>query len=315
MTFGAIGFRCRAQAHRQTTYESRWNDHSHGVTYWKQEERSPDCLPDATWGTLVEASSSHANTFSEQHSARTVARSPTIPFDVDCFKYIFSSSVAQTKEDRRACFRMRFQAYCVDKHFVDPADNPGGFEIDAFDHQSVHSLLTHRQSGNAIGTVRLVLPYSGCERRPLPIELLLAGQPMPFPIDRTAEISRFALAKSFQQYVPSRGLEAELSREEWRKLLDQLPLGLLKSCLEMSAHECMTHLVAVMEPSLLRHLRRFGIHLNLLGGEVEYHGRRQPCWVEIDALLRSLQQQRPEIWKLLTDNGRLWTTTSRATSH
>ena len=37
-------------------------------------------------------------------------------------------------------------------------DHPEGLERDQFDHHSVHSLLVHQSSGQAVGTVRLVLP-------------------------------------------------------------------------------------------------------------------------------------------------------------
>ena len=64
-------------------------------------------------------------------------------------------------------------------------------------------------------------------------------------------------------------------------MLFHLPLGLIKSCVEMSVREGMTHWAAVMEPALLRLLTRLGIHFNPLGSLVEYHGRRQPCWVDM----------------------------------
>lgn len=263
---------------------------------------------------MVEATSRVAETVSGPNRA-ALSRSPATPSGLGWFKYIFDSSIAETAEERQSCLRVRFQVYCVDNQLEDPQQNPGGFEIDAFDHQSVHSLLTHRASGTAIGTARLVLPYSSFERRSLPIELLLANQPLPFPVERTAEVSRFAIAKDVHQYTPTSGIETALPREEWRKALAHLPLGLLKSCLEMSAREGITHVAAVLEPSLLRLLRRFGIRLNLLGGLVEYHGLRQPCWAEIDVLLASLQQERPEIWKLVTDDGRLWPSTGNTASH
>jgi N-acyl amino acid synthase of PEP-CTERM/exosortase system len=128
----------------------------------------------------------------------------------------------------------------------------------------------------------------------------------PFPIWRTAEISRFSIVKSFRHHTPEQGFEAQLSSEEWRKMLFHLPLGLIKSCVEMSVREGMTHWAAVMEPALLRLLTRLGIYFNPLGSLVEYHGRRQPCWVDVGAMLARVHAERPDVWEVITDGGRLW---------
>ena len=213
-------------------------------------------------------------------------------------------------EDRDESFRVRFQVYCIDNGFEDPANNPDGLERDGFDSHSVHSLLTHNATGNAIGTVRLVLPDEDGERRVLPMQQIAgavaADDVAPFPVWRTAEISRFSIVKSFRHHTPDQGFEAQLSSEEWRKMLFHLPLGLIKSCVEMSVREGMTHWAAVMEPALLRLLTRLGIHFNPLGSLVEYHGRRQPCWVDLDAMLARVHAERPDVWEVITDGGRLW---------
>ncbi|WP_192499098.1 PEP-CTERM/exosortase system-associated acyltransferase [Skermanella pratensis] len=240
----------------------------------------------------------------------TASRKSTGFTGLEYYNSVFGSSVATTSELKNNCFRIRFQVYCIDNEFEDPANNPDGFERDSFDGHSVHSLLTHRATGNAIGTVRLVLPQDGGERRVLPMQriagAIAADSVAPFPVYRTAEISRFSIVKSFRQHVPETGVEATLSPEEWRKMLFHLPLGLIKSCVEMSVREGITHWAAVMEPALLRLLTRLGIHFNPLGSLVDYHGRRQPCWADLGALLRRVHAERPDVWEIITDGGRLW---------
>lgn len=229
---------------------------------------------------------------------------------LEYYNSVFSSSIADSLEDRDECFRIRFQVYCIDNGFEDPANSPDGLERDGFDSHSVHSVLTHSATGNAIGTVRLVLPEEDGERRVLPMQriagAIAADGAAPFPVWRTAEISRFSIVKSFRHHIPDQGFEARLSSEEWRKMLFHLPLGLIKSCVEMSVREGMTHWAAVMEPALLRLLTRLGIHFNPLGALVEYHGRRQPCWVDIGAMLARVHAERPDVWEVITDGGRLW---------
>jgi N-acyl amino acid synthase of PEP-CTERM/exosortase system len=240
------------------------------------------------------------------HSSCQPAQFTALP----CYSSIFSSSIATSPEIRDACFRVRFQVYCIDNGFEDPANSLDGLERDSFDSHSIHSVLTHNATGNAIGTVRLVLPEENGERRVLPVRQIVgplaADGVAPFPIEGTAEISRFSIVKSFRQHTPDQGFEAQLSHEEWRKMLFHLPLGLMKSMVEMSARAGLTHWVAVMEPALLRLLTRLGIHFNSLGSLVDYHGRRQPCWANIDTLLARVHAERPDVWEVITDGGRLW---------
>ncbi|HKO20390.1 MAG TPA: PEP-CTERM/exosortase system-associated acyltransferase, partial [Acidobacteriaceae bacterium] len=229
---------------------------------------------------------------------------------LQCYDSVFSSAIATSPEKRDQCFRVRFQVYCIDNGFEDPSNSPDGLESDAFDSHSVHAILIHNATGAPIGTVRLVLPDEDGERRMLPMQRIAEAVAIdavaPFPVWRTAEISRFSIVKSFRHYTPSQGVEAQLSAEEWRKMLFHLPLGLIKSCVEMSVRQGMTHWAAVMEPALLRLLTRLGIHFNPLGPLVEYHGRRQPCWIELGILLDRVHAERPDVWDVITDGGRLW---------
>lgn len=258
---------------------------------------------------LVSEGQTIGNATSLANDTATVRKSPGFT-GLDYYNSIFDSSIATTSERKDECFRIRYQVYCIDNEFEDPANSPDGLETDSCDVHSAHSLLIHRATGNAIGTVRLVLPQDGGERRVLPMQriagAIAADAVAPFPVYRTAEISRFSIVKSFRQHMPENGVEATLSPEEWRKMLFHLPLGLIKSCVEMSVREGITHWAAVMEPALLRLLTRLGIHFNPLGSLVDYHGRRQPCWADLGALLSRVHAERPDVWEIITDGGRLW---------
>jgi N-acyl amino acid synthase of PEP-CTERM/exosortase system len=260
--------------------------------------------------TSLELNVSSQNASPTRQDAPQPITQPSGFSGLEYYNSVFSSSVANSPEEKNECFRVRFQVYCLDNGFEDPANSPDGLERDGFDSHSAHSILTHNATGNAIGTVRLVLPDEDGERRVLPMQRIAgavaADDVAPFPIWRTAEISRFSIVKSFRHHTPDQGFEAQLSSEEWRKMLFHLPLGLIKSCVEMSVREGMTHWAAVMEPALLRLLTRLGIYFNPLGSLVEYHGRRQPCWVDVGAMLARVHAERPDVWEVITDGGRLW---------
>ena len=64
-----------------------------------------------------------------------------------------------------------------------------------------------------------------------------------------------------------------------------------------------THWVAEMEPALIRMLARLGMHWNPLGPIIEFHGKRQPCYTVLDAMLQRMLKERPDIWQVFTDGG------------
>jgi hypothetical protein len=108
----------------------------------------------------------------------------------------------------------------------------------------------------------------------------------------SAEISRFGISKARRDLV---GVNAGLLR----------PV-LMHAVVLLSAELGITHLVAMMEPSLLRLLKGSGIHFNSIGNPIEYLGLRQCCYAKIDALLARVYKGHPEIWGVLTGGGTLW---------
>jgi N-acyl amino acid synthase of PEP-CTERM/exosortase system len=91
-----------------------------------------------------------------------------------------------------------------------------------------------------------------------------------------------------------------------RRILPHLSLGLIESLVRMSVDNGITHWCAVMEPTLLRLLTRLGIHFEPIGPLVEYHGRRQPCYIPLEVLLPRVQRERPDVWEVITREGQHW---------
>ncbi|WJW74468.1 PEP-CTERM/exosortase system-associated acyltransferase [Thiohalobacter sp. IOR34] len=221
---------------------------------------------------------------------------------------------------RDACYSLRYQVYCLETGYEDAAAFPDGRETDRFDGRAAHALVYHRPTGQAAATVRLVLPDPGDSSRPFPIELHCAAslQAAAFdmaglPRDRVAEISRFAVSKSFKRRAGEAGTlaGAALGGSASRPSVDarafpHLTLGLFQAIVAMSAEHGITHWYAVMEPSLLRLLTRFGIVFRPIGELSDYHGLRQPCMGVVDEVLEGIWRKRRDVWTLITENGRTW---------
>ncbi|KFI22887.1 PEP-CTERM/exosortase system-associated acyltransferase [Nitrosococcus oceani] len=223
--------------------------------------------------------------------------------------------VDKAPEQLAEVYRLRFQVYCVENPFEDSSYHPDGLEKDPFDDCSIHSLLVHRQTSLAAGTVRLVLPSEDNPALTLPINQLcrepLLNDLNLLPRSTLAEVSRFAVSKNFRRRLgeassPS-GVSTEWheaqAREQGRKI-PHLCLGLIQALVGNSYKYGVTHWSAVMEPALLRMLKRVGIHFINSGPLIEYHGWRQPCYAELAPMLSQVKQERPDVWELITDYGR-----------
>jgi len=178
--------------------------------------------------------------------------------------------------------------YCLERDFL-PGDD--GEETDRFDRQSGHVLLIHRESGQAIGTVRIVPPSNANGRDRFPMTGVCPPSLLnKLPDHSTGEISRFAVSKE-------RRLGCHAS--------NKVRLGLMQGIVRLSAEMGLTHWCAVMEPILLRLLQMNAIHFVPLGPLVEYHGMRQPAFGHIGTVLDRIRSEQPDVWNYITLGGTL----------
>jgi N-acyl amino acid synthase of PEP-CTERM/exosortase system len=234
-------------------------------------------------------------------------KASSLPNDVSVvnrFNTYFELMSANTRELIETAFALRYQVYCLERQFEDPAEQAGKRESDEHDRHAVHSLIIHRPQAAAIGTARLILPQA----RPnsLPIQQLLRKNGLNpteyFPNGSAAEISRFAISKVFRR----QSFGASPSSEGKRDRLSNLPLlGLTQILLRQSIELGVEYWGAVMEPQLLRMLALMGIRFQPVGPLVSYHGLRQPSYCHIPLMLRNLALTKPESWAVVTNNGEL----------
>lgn len=240
------------------------------------------------------------------------------------FRRYFEVLDADTGALRLAAHRLRYQVYCVEHPYEDAGAFPDGCERDTYDVRAVHSVVRHRVRGDIAATVRLILPDPDDPEALFPVERLCgesfvaAGfNPHALPRTTVAEISRFAVSKQFRRRPGEAQSVAGVAEDSRafadghdglteRRVLPHITLGLFTAILRMSVEHGVTHWYAVMEPALLRLLSRFGIHFHPIGGVVEHHGLRQPCFGAVDEVLAGIWHERREVWELITDDGRLW---------
>ena len=229
---------------------------------------------------------------------------------LDRFNRQFRVVPADTPELVQKAPEIRYQVYCVERRFENPASHPDRREKDHFDAHSVHSLLIHRSSGQAVGTVRLVLPRPEALGESFAIQRVTDRSVlMPLPLHATAEVSRFSISKQWRD-VGEPLDEYAISAQKWTSSL--MSLGLIQTLVRMSARHGITHWCALMEPKLLRMLAAMAIHFKPLGARVEYHGVRQPCYCHVGSVLERVKQDRPMFFQILTDASAFGTLTLAA---
>ena len=231
----------------------------------------------------------------------------------DAYNFWFKVIPANTPELQDQAYRLRYQVYCREHAYETPGEHPHQRETDEFDSRSVHSLLVDRFQGTVTGTVRIILPDQNSPDASFPIQQVCSH-----PLVKgshhasntyAAEISRFAISKECRKvsgpaFASKAGLYEDLGPVDRSYLIPSITLGLFKATLQMSFEYGVTDWYAVMEPSLLRLLTRFGIYFQPLGPAVEYHGLRQPCHANIDRLLDRVRLERYDVWDFVTDEGK-----------
>jgi N-acyl amino acid synthase of PEP-CTERM/exosortase system len=235
----------------------------------------------------------------------------------------FEVVLADSPRQIRQAMALRYQVYCLERDYESPDDNPSGYEQDEYDERSVHAFVRHRDSDCCVGAVRLVLADREDAGRRFPIETICATRFHTeaswrigaVPRTRLAEISRFSVSKVFRrryeeaQYVDGlspRASYADSGACAWigRRAVPQITMGLFAAIVKLSKRHDVTHWYAVMEPRLLRLLQQFGIHFSPFGPAVDHHGLRRPCFAIGSQLAARTRQERPDVWSLVTSEGR-----------
>jgi N-acyl amino acid synthase of PEP-CTERM/exosortase system len=239
---------------------------------------------------------------------------------ITAFNESFEVVPADSPELLREVFHLRYQVYSEEGIIPDFESwkYPDGLETDEFDHRYIHCLCRHRPSGQIAGTVRLVLADPEDPLAPFPIEHHVGQSfdparvnPQALPRRQVGEISRLMLTQRFRSRQGEVGVPDGVAQSltfpepEDRRRFPHSILGLFVAIGRMTTEHGLTHLYAAMEPRLARLLRRFGIYFPSISPVVEYHGLRQCFLVVAAQVMDRIRRERPEVWELLTDRGRL----------
>lgn len=233
----------------------------------------------------------------------------------DLFNDYFEMIPAISDSFKEEVYRLRYQVYCIETGFENPAHHPQGLEVDEYDDHSIHYLIRHRQSGLFAATTRLILSDSKNPGKLFPIErytqfdnlALLHSIPRDMHL---AEASRFCVSKEFKRRkYEAKTLAGINGTAKWdyyeneRRILPHLSIALFACLIKMSHENEIYYWYAVMEPALIRFFTTLGIYFLAIGPVTDYHGKRQPCVIKVSDLLAGVAHKNLEIWEFMTNKG------------
>jgi N-acyl-L-homoserine lactone synthetase len=172
----------------------------------------------------------------------------------------------------RAVWRLRYEVYCLETHFLEPGEFPDHQERDAFDDHATHFAIMDG-GGAIVAGLRLV-----------------RNNPLGFPLERHAR----SLSDYFRGLPRSRTME--LSRfvvsKEHRIRQFHLMAALFRCAMVEGIQRGAEYALAAMEPGLCRLLKRFGYEFVEIGEPMEYYGNVVPYVMSVDGSLRNLANHR-----------------------
>lgn len=191
--------------------------------------------------------------------------------------------IADNEELKKEIYKLRYDVYVTEFGFEKPEDHLDGYEMDMFDENSIHFAAIDRQTGQVVGSMRLVLD----SQHGFPIEDV-DGVSFDDKESRkhTVEISRFAVRKEYRRQREDIFFRDDSGSKAKEGLGNSgrpvVIYGLFRLLYQTSKKMGLTNWTMISEKKLHRALSLMGFRFNAIGPEVEYHGKRTPYLASLD---------------------------------
>lgn len=210
----------------------------------------------------------------------------------------FEVVLADDEWSRRIHYQLRYQVFCVETGYEDPAQFPDGEERDEWDDQAAHFLVRERETKRWVAAMRLILPQD----KVLPIETRTEiEEALRPPCDRVLEISRLCMVGHYRRRLQGQALPCEAR--------DASPFGAAKAVdeaqAEMRKRLRTTEILRALLDAAVAYSREYGtqhwymfitkalskvighvLHLDLqqVGQPAWHRGERYPFLVNVEHL-------------------------------
>ncbi|HSA59182.1 MAG TPA: PEP-CTERM/exosortase system-associated acyltransferase [bacterium] len=219
------------------------------------------------------------------------------------FHQFFNLNLASTDALLADVQRLRYRVYCEEFGYEDKSRFPDRRERDDYDGIATHALITHKATGRAVASVRLIpataaklLPFEKNCARSYDENLVAA-----MPRSTMCEISRLSVDPFFRRR-PGEATSLfgnyqniDLSPKE-RRLLPFIGISLLLAGTALTFLTDRRNIFALMEPFLPRAMVPIGIEFLQIGRTIEYHGTRALYHVRSESVYEKMKPELKELF-------------------
>jgi len=231
----------------------------------------------------------------------------------DSFDDFFEPILANSTEQRRLAFKVRYDVYCREFQYEREEDCPCGLETDEYDEESVHALVLHRPSGQVAGCVRVVPRAPATPVGLLPLERH-CGHTLKHPTLRPhllseggiCEVSRLAVHGNFRRRPGERSSPLgdvslpDIAATE-RRTFPLISVALFMVATNVVKINCGPHVFAMMEPRLARLLKRSGLEFATVGEITDFHGHRAAHYIHVDDAITGLSADLMGLYRSISE--------------
>lgn len=182
--------------------------------------------------------------------------------------------LADTEVSRAIHHKIRYQVYCMERDFENPANFPTGEESDRWDSHAAQFIVRQRDSEAWVAAIRLVLPYAAS----FPLETLhclTPGHAAHLRRRHLGEISRVCVIRSPNPHHSNPHLDHNFGHVTPDRE-SQVMLGLIRTIIIHGLERGIEHCYLLVTDAFARLLRRIGVVLHSVGTATEHRGFRAP---------------------------------------
>lgn len=203
----------------------------------------------------------------------------------------YQAILADTDESKKIHFHLRYQVYCLDKHFEDPKNFEDDLEIDEYDEKSAHFLILDRNTGKWMATMRLVI--AAPEDLPMHEVTSVSLDKISEKKTPIAELSRLTILKNFRHNsatdAKTKGIETNGP---------EMLLGLLRAANSYCRNIGVRQWVFLCKRSMGRIFEKSGLTIKFAGGKCEHKGTRYPFWTDLEKLFLKNLRDAPKVFRM-----------------
>ena len=214
----------------------------------------------------------------------------------------FEVVLADDKWGRHIHYQLRYQVFCLETGYEDPAQFPDGEEKDEWDDDAAHFIVKERGSGQWVAAMRLILPSAQnlpIEKR-VPIETSLRRDQK-----HSAEISRLCMVGHYRRRLQGRAMPCDdPSSDEKRKSgavqseimrqrrTAEILQALLKAAVAVSCEKAVAYWYMLTTRGLAKVAGSvLPLDMREAGPSCFHRGERYPFLVDVDQVMRGLMEE------------------------